>query len=497
MAQVIDVPGVGEVEFPDNMSDDDIVAAIKKQQAPPAQTETTPESKLGPWSSAVVRPLAKGVAALPVMAMDTGVALRNIAEQGTRKYAPTLAKTIDKITGGGPGAPYELPSEMFNRALDTYTTAPEGIGKGAEFVSSALVGAKAVPNPQAAAQAPAGFVKPPPSPSAPVAERGLPLTLGRRLGATGRTLEDIAANVPIIGGAIRARQQEALAAWNKSLLQQIDKSVTEHGPEGFKQASSALSAAYKKIWGAEMPFNRNGLRQAWAGVVQNATAKLPKEAADDVAKQLRHQFSQILSGARQGGTQGATLEAVDDALREAAKKAAKNGDGAIASTFNQARTAFREQMDPAVNAALRSTDELYMKLSTLRNAAKRSGADTFSPGQLLAAARKKGGETAMAEMRAPFQQEAINAADVLGVARSTPVAAAERAANTTLGRTMGALAVGGGAIADLGTTAGLLSLGRLAYTPTGQRILTEGLKPGEQTATARILAQTLAQMENQ
>src|SRR6266850_2539625 len=34
MAQIVDVPGQGEVEFPDSMRDEEIVAAIKKIAAP-------------------------------------------------------------------------------------------------------------------------------------------------------------------------------------------------------------------------------------------------------------------------------------------------------------------------------------------------------------------------------------------------------------------------------------------------------------------------------
>lgn len=121
--------------------------------ASPMAAPTGQNKALGPWASAVVRPLAKGVAALPLMAMDAGVAARNLTEQGVRKFAPGIAEKIDSVTGGGPGQPYELPSEMFNRSLDAYTTTPEGVGKGAEFVSSALVGG-GVPAPQAAVQAP-------------------------------------------------------------------------------------------------------------------------------------------------------------------------------------------------------------------------------------------------------------------------------------------------------------------------------------------------------
>lgn len=78
-------------------------------------------SMLKQFASAAVRPIAKGVAGLPLMAMDAGVAARNLAM----------------------GSKYQLPSDMFNHALDSYTLPPEGVaGKGAEFVSSMLAGSR-------------------------------------------------------------------------------------------------------------------------------------------------------------------------------------------------------------------------------------------------------------------------------------------------------------------------------------------------------------------
>lgn len=110
--------------------------------------------------SAAVRPLAKGAAALPLIVMDAGVASRNLIGMAMN---PAPRPTVnDLVRGTKPQSefqPYELPSAMFNRALDAYTLPPEGAGKAFEFVSSALVGAR-LPAPQAAQQAPANFMRP-------------------------------------------------------------------------------------------------------------------------------------------------------------------------------------------------------------------------------------------------------------------------------------------------------------------------------------------------
>lgn len=101
--------------------------------------------------SAIVRPIAKGVAALPLMAMDAGVASRNL-----------IGNVVNKATGQPATPNYDLPSTMFNASLDEFTRAPQGLAnQGAEMVSSALVGSR-VPAPQAAQQAPRGFTPPAP-----------------------------------------------------------------------------------------------------------------------------------------------------------------------------------------------------------------------------------------------------------------------------------------------------------------------------------------------
>lgn len=107
-------------------------ATTTQTQAAPTQSPNA----LGPVASAAVRPIAKGLAAFPLMAMDAGVASRNL-----------LGNAYNSVTGNAPTPNYELPSSIFSKALDYYTQPPQGaIGKIPEFVSSSLVGG-ALPGP--------------------------------------------------------------------------------------------------------------------------------------------------------------------------------------------------------------------------------------------------------------------------------------------------------------------------------------------------------------
>jgi len=84
MPQLIDVPGHGVVEFPDGMSDAQIVAAIQKNTVTPAQTQTLP-------ANSGVANLAATVLGLP------GETVKNIANLGIAGYG-----TVKGLLGGTP-----------------------------------------------------------------------------------------------------------------------------------------------------------------------------------------------------------------------------------------------------------------------------------------------------------------------------------------------------------------------------------------------------------
>lgn len=119
--------------------------------APAPQASTA--AKIG---SAAVRPIAKGLAGLPLMAADAGVGTVNTIKQLiAEKRLPRLNDFNPFATP--PQGDYPLPSQTFNQALDSVTARPEGIvGRGSEIVSSALIGSR-LPAPTGVQQAPAGF----------------------------------------------------------------------------------------------------------------------------------------------------------------------------------------------------------------------------------------------------------------------------------------------------------------------------------------------------
>ena len=142
------------------VSDPAILEQLNASDAPaaaPAESQRSIPQEAGRQLALTGRDVIQGVAALPMMAMDAGVSARNLAEQGVRKYLPGVAQKIDEITGGGPGQPYEMPSQMFERSLDEHLPRPQSTTeKITHFIQTALVGSR-LPAPQAGKQAPPGF----------------------------------------------------------------------------------------------------------------------------------------------------------------------------------------------------------------------------------------------------------------------------------------------------------------------------------------------------
>jgi hypothetical protein len=191
MPQRIDVPGMGVVEFPDGMSDADIVAAIqrntRKPYGPrdPAVTAkmraedpagydpsyqykpgaVTPMEKaqelLGRGASAIGRPLVQAITAPGNIVADTAQSYGWLARKGIHALKP---KSLSDLVVDSSPKPPVLASQRFNQSLDAITFAPQTtMGKINEGVASALIGSR-IPIPQFGKRAPDGFVPPPATP---------------------------------------------------------------------------------------------------------------------------------------------------------------------------------------------------------------------------------------------------------------------------------------------------------------------------------------------
>lgn len=218
----------------------------------PATEQDQAGKALGPWASAALRPVAEGVAALPLMAADVGVASRNLSAMAPAK-APQIYDEKTKSYIPDPNfhpeteANYEHPSKMFREALDSYTTTPQTmIGKGAELVSSALVGGL-TGAPQAAAQAPAAFAGALPKSATAAAQSAgyvVPPASREGAGVLARTMEGIAGKTSVAQRAAMKNQPRTNELASKAIG--LD-AVPETG-EAWKAALSAVREKAGQIY---------------------------------------------------------------------------------------------------------------------------------------------------------------------------------------------------------------------------------------------------------
>lgn len=108
--------------------------------------------------NAAARPTIEAINALPAFAQDVGVAARNATDKTANALAPDLMKKVyavnqkigeasghnplvESILPSGPDGNYELPSQMYQRAIDEKFAPPATTtGKVGEFINTLLVG---------------------------------------------------------------------------------------------------------------------------------------------------------------------------------------------------------------------------------------------------------------------------------------------------------------------------------------------------------------------
>lgn len=344
------------------------------------QVETPPRSPpkqavqagplLGPWSSAVVRPLAKGVAALPLMAMDAGVASRNLLGDATNWAL------------GKPATPdYTLPSAMFNQSLDSLTTKPQdALNQGAEFVSSSLAGSR-LPAPTMEGGAPPGFI-----PSKGLL-RNQVLAEGQK---AGYVVPPSSANPTFlnrllegIGGKIKLQQEAALrnqSVTDREMTQSVGESPEAPVTQGALQTirKNAAQSGYGPVRKIGM-INTDPKYGAAVDAIEKAAqpGKLlsslkPSTEVSDLVKSLRQPSFD-------------SNDAVDTIqyLRQAADDAFRGGTAALGRAYKSAAGAIEDQIErhlqglgkdgQATLAAFRNQRQLIAKTYTAGKALTESG----------------------------------------------------------------------------------------------------------------------------
>lgn len=306
-----------------------VEASVSAAQPDAPMTFTDFAKNMG---SAAVRPLVKGVAALPLMAMDAGVATRNL-----------VGNAVNSATGQAATPNYYLPSTMFNQALDTYTRPPEGLGKGAELVSTMLAGSR-LPAPQAAEQAPANYL--------PAGQAMRNQALQRAQGEgyvvppasnnptfTNRLLEGISGKLKLQQEAAARNQPvtDMLAA--RALGQNTDMPLTQDALSAIRgEASQAGYAPLRQVGDiptdAKFLSDLKGLTQAAAGAEKSFPGIQPSSPINDVVTSL--------SQSKFSSSDGLDAMAL---LRSQADDAFRSGNGTLGTQYKSAAKALENMIE--------------------------------------------------------------------------------------------------------------------------------------------------------
>jgi hypothetical protein len=332
-------------------------------------------------------------------------------------------------------------------------------------------------------------------------KRGIPLSVGQRLGGTVGMIEEGLSKLPIgaemIGPTrLKAVQQFATAAYNEALAPLGKKVKKGADPRAAAiEAQEIFSDSYKKaLQGIEI--------DAGAGFVDDIQAVIAPyvQALDKQGKEKLEEFiiDEIFERAPGDKLTGEGIAAIQRRFGELAQNYMKSTD-AYQSTLGRAiRAVDAEMMDlvgkyyPAKADLLRKTNEAYSMYYPVRAAA--TGANVkdniFTPAKLLSAVQReerKAGAAGLNRLErgeGRLQRFAEAAAETIGskVPESAPL-------RTMM--TMGG--VGGGAAIDPIMTGLALGGGKLAYSRPGQAatsFLMERVVPSamRSPATAGLLA---------
>jgi hypothetical protein len=129
MAQQVDIPGLGIVEFPDGMSDDDIASAIKKNIMPTLPATST-ASSVGRTLAGFADSVVGGPASVANMIGYAGARALGRSPEEAKKAEVFETQPLAKAFGVGNSPEYR--SEATQR-LGAFVG--ENVGKGAEWIS--------------------------------------------------------------------------------------------------------------------------------------------------------------------------------------------------------------------------------------------------------------------------------------------------------------------------------------------------------------------------
>lgn len=369
MAQIIDVPDVGQVEFPDGMSDADIVKAIKRLPPP----KPSPAEGIGALEAALIGAgrstdkIVQGVRQLYNKAIGDQPTLDKMAQQQAEndqayaalKQARPMATTIGEaapmlaipVGGAGAGAANFMARSAAAGALPglaSYGSLEERLKAGALGAAGGAAGG-------ALGLGIGKLIKPTAAPSISPEALAAAERLGLNLSAGQRTqnpalmnFENYLSRSPGSSGAMQAKAAANQTALDKAAAGAMGQKAENLSEGTFSAAKNAIGSEFERLSQVTAPQLGNDFLSALAKIdaANIARGSFRSKPVDSLVEKG-------LDLAAKGNLTGTAYKEIRTAISNEAQSAFKSGD----ATYGQALKTVREALDDAAKKSLSKEDQ--------------------------------------------------------------------------------------------------------------------------------------------
>lgn len=434
MAQVVNVPGVGQLSFPDGMSQDDMASAIQKNfpQVHSQSQKPVDPTEDSTFGGNLLAGIGKGVTDLGLgvkqrfdeaasyleqklgtKGLNAILGLPNADDilRGTqdaiaekRKVDAPLMKTAGGKTGEFiaqtvPAVAASLIPGGQTLAGTVLTGAAQGLAQpttdGESVAGNVLTGAAGGAAGYGVTKALSRVVAPNAASNAELKllrEEGVTPTIGQTLGGFWNSAEQKLQSVPILGDAISAAKRRAIGQFDNAAINRatapIGTEVNGYGQSAVKEAGDILSKAYDDA------LNRVGhvkLDDEFAANLDQLV-DMTKSLVPAMSEKFDSTLSNVLMSrvTKQGVMLGDTYKAVDSELGQISRRYMKSpvaSEGEFGEAVFQLKNLLNEQMqrsNPQLAGEIKAIDEGWANLVRIEAAAKagKNASGMFTPAQL-------------------------------------------------------------------------------------------------------------------
>jgi len=428
--QRIEVPGMGVVEFPEGMTDDQIAAAIKQNMQPMSRTERfgmgladsvqggaqlltkmLPQSVVsaGDRVNNWLADNAGLVARLPEGGVDQQTREREAAYNARKPEGMDWMRLLGNVASptnlalGAAAVPAKAASLGVKMAAGAGTGAAGAalapVTEGDSFAQSkaqqiALGGAFGGATP-AAVSGLSRLVSPKASTDAGLQllkESGVRPTVGQSLGGWINRAEEKLQSLPLMGDGIAAARGRAVDQLNSAAINRatapIGVKVDKIGQEGIKQAGNALSDAYDDVLAGLKVVKFDQQWQQDFGQLKTMARALPGSVKNTFSTKMKSLVEDRISKA--GGMTAQTMKDLDSELGQLARRYSRSAIASeqdLGDAFLQAQSLLRTQVgrnSPQAAERLKAINEGWANLVRVEAAGKAAinNEGVFSPAQL-------------------------------------------------------------------------------------------------------------------